>query len=93
MTLGLPFKGFITAHFIDDEWKLHKIIISFVPGSSHKSEYITKAMKNCLLDWGLKNVFSVTIDNALSNDIAMWYIGVQVVLELNIYMLDVLHIF
>ena len=61
----------ITAHFIDDEWKLHKRIISFVPVSSHKGEYIAKAMEKSLLDWGLKNVFSVTLDNASSNDTAM----------------------
>ena len=39
----------ITAHFIDDEWKLHKKIISFVPVTCHKGEYITKALETCLL--------------------------------------------
>ena len=89
----------ITAHFIDDEWKLHKIILSFVLVSSHKGEYIAKAMENCLLEWGLRNVFTVTVDNASSNDTALsffkknWYLAVQVVLELNMKMLGVLHVF
>ena len=63
----------ITAHFIDNEWKLHKKILSFVPLTSHRGEYIAKAIENCLLDWGLKNVFTVTVDNASSNDTALSY--------------------
>ena len=64
----------MTAHFIDDQWKLHKKIISFVYVSSHKGEYIAKDLENYLLDWELRNIFSVTIDNSSSNDIAMWYL-------------------
>ena len=63
----------ITAHFIDNEWKLHKKILSFVPVSSHKGEYIAKALENYLLEWGLKNVFTVTVDNTSSNDTVMSY--------------------
>ncbi|XP_019164427.1 PREDICTED: zinc finger BED domain-containing protein RICESLEEPER 2-like [Ipomoea nil] len=63
----------ITAHFLDDQWKLHKKIISFVPVSSHKGEYIAKALESCLLEWGIKNVFTVTVDNASSNDTAMGF--------------------
>ncbi|XP_019173804.1 PREDICTED: zinc finger BED domain-containing protein RICESLEEPER 3-like [Ipomoea nil] len=61
----------ITAHFIDDQWKLNKKIISFVPISSHKDEHIAKALDSCLIDWGIRDVFSVTVDNASSNDTAM----------------------
>ena len=61
----------ITAHFVDDEWKLHKKILSFVPVSSHKGEYIAKALENCLLEWGIKNVFTVAMDNASRNDTAL----------------------
>ncbi|XP_031131905.1 zinc finger BED domain-containing protein RICESLEEPER 2-like [Ipomoea triloba] len=64
----------ITAHFIDHEWKLQKKIISFVPISSHKGEYIAKALESCLLEWGLKSVFSVTVDNASSNDTAIGFL-------------------
>ncbi|XP_019184686.1 PREDICTED: zinc finger BED domain-containing protein RICESLEEPER 2-like [Ipomoea nil] len=61
----------VTAHYIDEEWKLHKKIISFVPVTSHKGEYIAKALETCLLEWGLRNVFTVTVDNASSNDTAI----------------------
>ena len=63
----------ITAHFIDDEWRLHKKIISFVPISSHRGEYIAKALESCLIEWGLINIFSVTVDNASSNNVAISY--------------------
>ena len=63
----------ITVHFIDDEWRLHKKIISFVPISSHRGEYIAKALESYLLEWGLMNIFSVTVDNASSNDTSIAY--------------------
>ena len=63
----------ITAHSIDDEWRPHKKIISFVPVSSHRGEYIAKALESCLLEWGLMNIFSVTVDNASSNDTIIFY--------------------
>ena len=40
----------ITAHFIDNEWKLNKKILAFVPISSHRGEYIAKALENSLLE-------------------------------------------
>ncbi|XP_019200246.1 PREDICTED: zinc finger BED domain-containing protein RICESLEEPER 2-like [Ipomoea nil] len=64
----------VTAHFIDSEWKLHKKILAFVPVTSHKGEYLAKALENCLLEWGLRDVFSVTVDNASSNDTAMVFL-------------------
>ncbi|CAH9114483.1 unnamed protein product [Cuscuta epithymum] len=63
----------ITAHYIDHQWKLQKKIISFVQVTSHKGEYIAKALENCLLEWGLKNIFTVTVDNASSNDTAVGF--------------------
>ncbi|XP_019161398.1 PREDICTED: zinc finger BED domain-containing protein RICESLEEPER 2-like [Ipomoea nil] len=64
----------VTAHFIDSEWKLHKKILAFVPVTSHKGEYLAKTLENCLLEWGLRDVFSVTVDNASSNDTAMVFL-------------------
>ena len=61
----------ITAHFIDREWKLNKKIISFIPITSYRGEYIAKALENCLSEWGFKNVFTFTFDNASSNDTTM----------------------
>jgi len=69
----------VTAHFIDSEWKLHKRIIEFVPVTSHKGEYLAKAVETCLLEWGLRNVFTVTVDNASSNDTAMGFLKKKIV--------------
>ncbi|XP_019172939.1 PREDICTED: zinc finger BED domain-containing protein RICESLEEPER 2-like [Ipomoea nil] len=55
-------------------WKLNKKIISFVPISSHMGEHIAKALESCLIDWGIRDVFSVTVDNASSNDTAMGWV-------------------
>ena len=63
----------ITAHFIDNEWKLNKKILVFVSISSHRSEYIAKALENSLLEWGLKIIFTVTLDNTASNDSAITF--------------------
>ncbi|XP_019171373.1 PREDICTED: zinc finger BED domain-containing protein RICESLEEPER 2-like [Ipomoea nil] len=69
----------VTAHFIDSEWKLHKKILAIVPVTSHKGEYLAKALENCLLEWGLRDVFSVTVDNASSNDTAMGFLKKKLV--------------
>ena len=61
----------ITTHFIDNEWKLHKKILAFVHVSSHKGEFIAKVLEKSLLEWSQKNIFTVTLDNASSNDTAI----------------------
>ncbi|KAH0645050.1 hypothetical protein KY284_032934 [Solanum tuberosum] len=38
---------------------------------SHKGEHLAECISNCLLDWNLDNVFTVTVDNASSNDVAV----------------------
>ncbi|PWA44281.1 hypothetical protein CTI12_AA516950 [Artemisia annua] len=60
-----------TAHFIDDEWNMHKRIINFRPISSHKSVDISNDVLKCIVGWGIKNVMTMTVDNAPSNDKAL----------------------
>lgn len=64
----------LTAHFIDNDWKLNKRILNFCPISSHKGEAIGKAIEKCLLAWGIENVMTVTVDNASSNDHVVSYL-------------------
>ncbi|XP_024963216.1 zinc finger BED domain-containing protein RICESLEEPER 2-like [Cynara cardunculus var. scolymus] len=54
-------------------------VISFVRIHSHKGESIDKATESCLLDWGVKNSFTITVDNASSNDIAVGFTKKKVV--------------
>ncbi|XP_055961910.1 zinc finger BED domain-containing protein RICESLEEPER 2-like [Mercurialis annua] len=61
----------VTCHWIDNDWLLHKRIINLVPVCGHKGDYISKTLENCLLGWGLKNIFTVTMDNAGNNNTAI----------------------
>ncbi|PWA44422.1 zinc finger BED domain-containing protein RICESLEEPER 2 [Artemisia annua] len=61
----------VTAHFIDDEWNMHKRIINFRPINSHKSVDISINLLKCIGGWGIKNVMTMTVDNAPSNDKAL----------------------
>ncbi|KAL1148125.1 hypothetical protein V6Z11_A10G103600 [Gossypium hirsutum] len=64
----------ITAHFIDNDWKLNKKILNFCLISSHKGKSIGMAIEKCLLNWGIDKLFTVTVDNASSNDVAIGYL-------------------
>ncbi|XP_016650498.1 PREDICTED: zinc finger BED domain-containing protein RICESLEEPER 2-like [Prunus mume] len=58
----------LTAHFIDDSWKLHKKIINFYQITNHRGEAIGRLVEDCLHDWGIDKVFTITLDNATAND-------------------------
>lgn len=64
----------LTAHFIDKDWRLHKRIINFRAISSYKVEDIGKAIEKCLRAWDIDKVFTITVDNASSNDVAIGYL-------------------
>ncbi|XP_035549768.1 zinc finger BED domain-containing protein RICESLEEPER 2-like [Juglans regia] len=61
----------VTAHFIDGDWKLQKRIISFVRISDHKGATIGRELEECMLDWGIDKILTITVDNATSNDSAI----------------------
>lgn len=64
----------LTAHFIDENWKLHKRILNFCPIAGHSGELIGRTIEKCLKEWGIKKISSVTVDNASSNDLAIQYL-------------------
>ncbi len=53
---------------------MHKKILNFYPITSHKGDDISMAVKSCLLNWEIKRVFIITVDNACSNDVAIAYL-------------------
>ena len=61
----------LTAHYIDNTWILKKKIINFCPISSHKGDAIAMAIEKCLMGWELDRVFTLTMDNASSNDVVV----------------------
>ena len=71
--LKLELHGF-DCTLIDNEWKSQKRIPNFCFIGNHKGETIGKQIEACLNEWGLKRVFSVTVDNANSNDRAIAYL-------------------
>lgn len=64
----------LTAHYIDSEWNLQKKIINFCQVRNHKGETIGKVIEACLLGWKLEKIFSVTLDNATANDVAVNFV-------------------
>ncbi|XBI46752.1 hypothetical protein VPH35_110907 [Triticum aestivum] len=74
-TAGHQKRGYmvVTAHFIDEFWKLKSIILRFVyVPCPHNAEVICKALHESLVEWHLEGKIStVTLDNCTSNDKAM----------------------
>ena len=64
----------LTAHWIDDTWVLHKKILNFCPIENHKGDTIGSLVYECLKNWGIETVFTITVDNASSNDGAIRYL-------------------
>ena len=64
----------LTAHFVDADWKLQKKILNFCQIPGHSAEIIGKAVEKCLTGWGIQSIFSITVDNASSNDLGIQYL-------------------
>ncbi|CAN1762015.1 Zinc finger BED domain-containing protein RICESLEEPER 2 [Linum perenne] len=64
----------ITAHYVGKDWKLHKRIINFTKITSHRGDDIGAKIAECLQEWGLTNLFTVTLDNASANDVACTFL-------------------
>jgi len=60
----------VTAHYIDEEFELHKKIIAFKQISfPHNSFVVQDGITACLMEWDLVDrVFTVTLDNASMNN-------------------------
>ncbi|KAL7230363.1 hypothetical protein ACSBR2_008785 [Camellia fascicularis] len=58
----------LIVHFIDDDWKLQKRIINFCLVEDHKGETIGRKIESCLLEWNIDCIFTLTVDNASSNN-------------------------
>jgi hypothetical protein len=64
----------IIAHFIDNKWNYQKRIISFSLIPNHKGDTIGRKLEEVLKDWGIRNVSTIIVDNATTNDVAVFYI-------------------
>ncbi|KAG5253278.1 zinc finger BED domain-containing protein [Salix suchowensis] len=83
----------LTAHWIDSEWKLHKRILNFCQVSNHTGEIIGQVIENCLLEWGIDKLLTVTVDNTSSNNVTISYLkNVMIDWSSNILLNDHLHV-
>ena len=64
----------LTCHFIDDDWKLHKRILNLCIVDNHKGKTIGKMVEFCLEEWNIEGIFTLTVDNVSSNDVAISYL-------------------
>ncbi|XP_031254027.1 zinc finger BED domain-containing protein RICESLEEPER 2-like [Pistacia vera] len=74
----------LIGHYIDENWVIHKRILSFVPISSHKGREISKVVEKCIFYWGIEDkVSTITVDNASANDMAIAYLRGKLALLLD----------
>ncbi|XP_028095183.1 zinc finger BED domain-containing protein RICESLEEPER 2-like [Camellia sinensis] len=64
----------LTAHFIDDDWKLQKGIINFCHVEDHKGETLGKKIEALLKEWDIDGLFTLTVDNASSNNLTIRFL-------------------
>ncbi|KAM3378794.1 hypothetical protein P3S68_011207 [Capsicum galapagoense] len=62
----------------EEKQKLKRLIkgqrVCITSDTYHKGETIGSAIESCLLDWGIENLFTVTLDNASANDVAITHL-------------------
>ncbi|CAN0889279.1 Zinc finger BED domain-containing protein RICESLEEPER 2 [Linum grandiflorum] len=60
----------VSAHFIGEDWKVHRRIISFAQIASDLGSDIGETLALCLEEWNIKDVLCVTMNNASADDAA-----------------------
>jgi hypothetical protein len=61
----------LTAHYIDNESNYVKINLNYSVFSNHRGDTSGKLVEECLKKWELRNVSTIAMDNASSNDVAV----------------------
>ncbi|CAN1154141.1 Putative AC transposase [Linum perenne] len=64
----------IIAHYAGKDWKPHKKITNFSKFTSHKGDTIRANIFECLEEWGLRNLFTVSFDNVAVNVVACTFL-------------------
>lgn len=68
-------KGYmaLTAHYIDDQWRVQKRILSFsIVDGKHTGANIAKVLLDKLLDWNIdRKIGSITLDKASTNEVVV----------------------
>nr|KAJ0220885.1 hypothetical protein LSAT_V11C200067600 [Lactuca sativa] len=61
----------VTAHFITEDFVMHKRVVNFREVDTHKAENMARELLIWINEWGMKNVMTMTVDNAKTNDAAI----------------------
>ena len=64
---------FVTGHFIDSNFVLHKRILGFHKVTDHRGITIVTELEECGHEWGIDKVLAITVDNASSNNVAIYH--------------------
>jgi hypothetical protein len=64
----------ITSHFINSDWNLHKRILNFCLIPNKKGDTIGEKILLCMLEWGIRNIFTIIVDNATCNNATLEYV-------------------
>ena len=75
----------LTAHFVDNEWKLKKKVLNFCPQENHRGIDIGKMVEKCLIEWGIENIFTIYVDNASGNDVAIDFAKKTFKMQTNVF--------
>lgn len=60
----------LTAHFIDEDWRLQKKILNFITlDSSHTDDMLSEVILKCLMEWDIDcKLFALTFDDCSTDD-------------------------
>ena len=61
----------VIAHFTDYKWTFHRRLLVFCQVSNHKGITIERELKECLVEWGISRILTITVDNATTNNEAL----------------------
>ena len=65
----------LTAHFLDNDWKLEKRILIFCQIANHKRDTIGNLIKSCLIECCIEKIFTITMNNGKTNDTTVNYLN------------------
>ena len=61
----------ITSNFTNHKWTLHKRLLAFHQVSNHKGTTIGRELYECLVEWDISRILTITIDNVTANGKAL----------------------
>jgi hypothetical protein len=56
---------------------LHKRILNFYLIHNHEADTIREKILSCMLEWGVHNIFIITVDSAIAYDAALEFVKMR----------------